>query len=370
MNSAKTKLNSSVGFTLVEVMVSTAVLSILMVVMLTALDSIQGSWTRTKARVDQFRGARVAFEAITRSLSQATLNTYWDYYYPATQSNVPPQSASTVPAGYVRQSELQFWTGSASDLGTGDTAGANFPGQAVFFQAPLGQSETYRGLASLLNARGYYIQFGDNQSQRPDFLPDAVVPVKHRYHLMEYRPPAEAVTTNGQSLQGNTVYSKRATWYHEDLANASRLLADNILLLIISPQVPAESITDPAQRPWWIAPAYRYDSRDSNNATAKIDGITVDATNNIQQGTQHLLPPQLRVTMIAADESSVARWMDSQGQEPFDLQKEADAPFTDVALYDRDMQRVKDKLTSLHLNYRVFSSVISMRNASWDSRTF
>lgn len=361
------------GFTLVEILVSTVVLSILMLISLTSLESMQKSWKSTRVRVEQFRGARTAFETMSRNLSQATLNTYWDYYYAETRSNVPAVNGSTPPAGYGRQSELHFWSGPAHEAVAPGAVQSRYPGHAVFFQAPLGQSEQHRGLSALLNARGYYIEFGSDAARRPEFLPDGVTRVHHRYRLMEYRPPAEIVSTNAP---GNAVYSKPDVWFREGIATASRVVADNIVLLVIMPLVPEEALVQkasgPALAPTWIAPIYRYNSKDCNNGTPQVDPISLDSFQSIRQGTQHLLPPQLRLTLVALDEAGAARWAEMTGDEPVDLQVEAQAAFTnpEPAQYNADLQKVKDYFQSLKINYRVFSEVITLRNARWDSQTF
>lgn len=364
------QLSGRQAFTLVELLVSTGVLSILLVVTMSALETMQRSWRDTKGKVNQFRGARVAFETITRNLSQATLNTYWDYYFQATSSNVPPADISQPPLGYVRQSELDFRVGRSKDLAASAASELEYPGHSLFFQAPLGLSQSFRGLGSLLNARGYYVRFVSNESQRPEFLPGGVVPVKHRFQLMEYRPPAEQVTIEGKALLGNTVYTN-ANWFKQNLDAVSRPIADNILLFIVSPQVPEnEGEGATTKDPWWIAPAYRFSSRDANNATPGLDGPTVKADGTLNQGTQHLLPPLVRVTLIAGEEGSVSRWLAAQGNEPVDVAVAAGAPFTEAQHYERDLDRVKGYLTDQHLNYRVFTATIPMRNAAWDSNTY
>ncbi len=354
------------GFTLVELLVSTGVLSILLLVTMTTLDTMQRSWRETKGKVSQFRGARIAFETITRNLSQATLNTYWDYYYTATESNVPPAEGAAPPAGYVRQSELDFRVGPGTDLGPPGATAAEYPGHGLFFQAPLGLSQGYRGLGSLLNARGYFVEYRSNEDGRPGFLQEhqSVAP-KYRYQLMEYRPPAEEVA----GLKGNSVYTDPA-WYKRDLAAVSRPIADNILLLLISPQVPAETVAGTGKKKEWIAPAYRYSSRDANNATPALDKPAVRQDGTLSQGTQHLLPPLVRVTLVAAEQGSLDRWLAASGNHAVDIAVEADAPFTEARHYDRDLDRLKLYLAEKRLNYRVFTSTVALRNAAWDSTTF
>lgn len=357
------------AFTLVELLVSMAVLSVIMLVTMSALETMQRSWRETRGKVNQFREARIAFETITRNLSQATLNPYWDYYYTQTGSNVPPSESTVSPAGYIRQSELDFRVGRAAELAGAEASEASHPGHSLFFQAPLGLSQHYRGLGSLLNARGYYIRFGSDESRRPAFLPGQKVPAKKRYQLMEYRPPAEKNAQQEGELQGNTVYQNNQ-WYAQDAGVVSRPIADNILLLVISPQVPEETAAASGRKKSWLAPTYRYQSRDADNSTPALDGPQPGPDGTLDQGTQHLLPPLVKVTLVAGEEATMKRWLDENRNEPMDLLSLAEAPFTEAQHYDRDLGRLKAYLDSLRLNYRVFTTTVTLRNAAWDSSTF
>ncbi len=62
------------GFTLVEVLVSAGIIVVIMVVLLAMTDQTQRLVKSTSAKVEQFQQARVAFEAMTRRLAQASLN--------------------------------------------------------------------------------------------------------------------------------------------------------------------------------------------------------------------------------------------------------------------------------------------------------
>ena len=352
------------GFTLVEMMVSTVVLALLLIVIVSAMDSVQRSWRRSREKVDQFRSARAAFETITRQLTQATLNTYWDYHYAETGSNAPPVETATPPSAYVRQSELHFITGQASEL-IGDTVTRPVSGHALFFQAPLGHSSQFRGLGSLLNGRGFYVQWRSNESTRPDFLPSGVSPVKERYQLMEYRPISEQATVDGRALRGNSIYTNPDGWFKEDLELQSRAVASNILALFISPRT---AQTEEGSEPWWIAPSYRYDSRDTDNSTAALDKLVITEGGVVRQGTQHLLPPLVRVTLIASDEESFARWLELNPEAGGKILERAGAPFAAAGQHDQDLVALKQYLDGEHLNYRVFSQSMPLRNAAWDSR--
>ena len=366
------------GFTLVEIMVSTAILSLLLMLVISVLDQTQRSWQQSRSRVEQFRDARVAFELLTRNLSQATLNTYWDYFYVGQDPpNQPPPvtdgAAPQPPDAYMRMSELQFRVDQTTNLLSGNAA--QRPGHAVFFQAPLGLTVNpeYRSLSNLLNARGYFVQFGSDEDLRPGFLGASIEP-RHRYRLFEYRPPAEAFTAGGQSYQGNTIYVNPDGWYQDDVDLVSRPIADNIILLMISPQVSEEATAarqPPNNVPYWIAPQYRYNSLDPDNSTSTIAPVTVDPdTSRLNQGTQHLMPPLLKVTMVALDEASAQRWNEDNNNTAVDILQQANAPFTNVANYDDDLERLQDYLNDQRLNYRVFTSTVGIRSAKWDGRTF
>ena len=113
------------AFSLIELLISLAVLSVLVVLAASLIGTIQDVWKRSSARTEQFRSARQALETISARLSQATLNPYW----------VVQTNASGVPVRYERQSDLRFLTAQAPTL----TALAQ-PGGALFFQAPTGYS--------------------------------------------------------------------------------------------------------------------------------------------------------------------------------------------------------------------------------------
>jgi uncharacterized protein (TIGR02599 family) len=249
-------------------------------------------------------------------------------------------------------------------LGSGATPSDN-PGHAVFFQAPLGLSQQYRELGTLLNARGYYVQFGSDMKNRPPFLAERGVPEKLRYRLMEYRPPSERPSL---SLQGNTVYAKPDTWFQQDRADASEPLADNIILLLVSPRI-SEAMAEAANRnATWIAPSYRYNSLDCDNSTITPEKVQILQDGTAVQGTQHLLPPHVQITLVALDEPSAQRFAEQSANRSVDILGEAGAPFTIAADYDRDLSHLKDYLNSKRLSYRVFTSSVTMRSARWDSR--
>lgn len=340
------------GFTLIEVALSMTILSVIMLVSVQVLDQTQRSWKRGVANVEQFREARMAFESITQNLRQALLNTYLAYQYNDGDTPTVPQSKTQEPQGYIRQSELQFVTGPAADLlGGGQTAALS--GHAMFFQARLGLSDRagYESLSKLLCGRGYFVMHGSDEAFRPPHVPD----VRSRFRLWEYRPPAEE----------NTVYSaETGRWFQDattgiitDAENAakpahSRPIAENIVALVISPQVTQQDATRMKREPWWIAPAYTYDS-------TALANVSMDNP----QGTQHMLPPRVMVTLVAIDESSARKLAE---QHPDGMpQLIPDGAFTLCESRQADLEALETTMRDKRLNYRVFSSTITMRNSKW-----
>lgn len=217
-----------------ELLVSTALIALLMLLLLGTVDQTQSVWKRTTAKVAQFQASRAAFEAMNRRLSQATLNTYWRAF---------DAVSANAKADYLfrRQSELQFLSGHISDATTNSgkipgifTANPSlvgltkptdraYPTHGVFFFAPIGITEEaglagsgfeatrrFRGLDSMLTACGYFIEYGDDPS-RPKILPVATattagVPARNRFRLMELSVPAEEVNVYKRldSVAGNT----------------------------------------------------------------------------------------------------------------------------------------------------------------------
>lgn len=340
------------AFTLVEVSLSMVILSVILLVSVQVLNQTQRTWKRGVARVEQFREARMAFESITQDLRQAILNTYHAYQYNTGDTPTVPASKTQAPTRYIRQSELQFITGPATTL-LGGGQSSNLVTHSMFFQARLGLSdrEGYDGLSRLLCGRGFFILHSSDEAFRPQHVTD----MRSRFRLWEYRPPAEQ----------NAIYiSKPGEWFQTaatgvisdadsiDKPSHSRPIAENIIALIISPEVTADDAALKSTQPWSIAPKYAYDSTELANET----------TDN-PQGTQHMLPPRVLVTLVAIDESSARNLADRNPEGMPQLVPEG--AFTQRQDYAADMASLEAALKAQQLNYRVFSSTITLRNSKW-----
>jgi len=323
------------------------------------LSTMQRGYTRTMDKVEQFREARIAFETISQHLAQATLSPYWDYYYAETGSNVPPVGQPVAPAAYVRRSDLHFISGKAEDLLTGVLPQSEIGGHAIFFQAPLGLTQSGASLGSLLNARGYALQLLGDEAERPPFIHAGIVPIRKRWRLVEFRPPAER---GALGAGWNAVFDRPDTWYRDGLGSSRRIVADNILFLLFSPQLASGADTEEIVS---IAPRYQYNSRDADNSTPAVDDVRIDLNGNARQGTQHLLPPLVRVTLVAADEPSVRRWTELGKTESLNLAQEAGVRFERAEEYAQDMAALEEYLHQQQINHHIFTALVSLRSAKW-----
>ena len=246
-----------------------AVLSLLMVMVFSMVDQTQKTWNIARSRVSQFREARVAFEAVTRSLTQATLNPYWDYDYgnfKYTTNTTNP----TVPEGYQRQSELHFVSAPSIELLGTVTGSDRRPGHAIFFQIPggFGVKDQNSQFNDLLNARGYFVEYGNDEAFKPSFLAAETKP-RWRFRLMELRPPTESLLIYLKDLksEGNlgvgASKDKLRGWFTEQMSQEFeggtivRPIADNIIAAFFLPKFPEND-----DRGFVLAPKYVYDSRE------------------------------------------------------------------------------------------------------------
>lgn len=335
------------GFTLVEVLVASVVFTLLLMVAMSVLGQASSVWRRSADRVEAFQSARLGFDLLTRNLSQATLNTYNDYFDSnnrtlASYGDALLTRTNFMPVRYGRQSELQFVCGPA---GKSSLPGTPDTGSAVFFQAPLGysQTNTFAKLQSLLNPCGYYIQFTNNSSIPPFVNADNV----YRYRLMQFLAPSEKSTVYGSVTNLNpTDYSWFLTPIRTE-TNSVQPIADNIIALVVRPCDPAQANTAPDA----LVREYAYNSR-------------LNANINPQPITANQLPPALLVTMIAIDESS-ARRIAAGNTPPAAIQSALGGRFQDAGSFDSDLESVKKDLTDANIQYRVFDTVVPILETKW-----
>ena len=113
-------------------------------------------------------------------------------------------------------------------------------------------------------------------------------------------------------------------------------------------------------------------ARDPDNAVLTTDyGYDSSPDGRFPQSLSvHQLPPTIQVTMVAIDEASAAR-LDT-GATPPDLGLAG--LFTTVGDvtneanpgYAQDLQTLGSRLAAKHINYRVFTTTVSVRGAKWN----
>jgi len=390
------------AFTLVEMLVSMAIVVMLLGILLSIVDATRQTWTYTRAKVSEFQDAREAFESITRQLSQATLNTYWDYNSP------------TNPTAYHRQSELRFISGDSATLLNGVTSGGTAlqtVTHAVFFQAPFGyvSNPAYENLKTLLNTWGYFIQFGSDQNFRPGFINNLKNPprLRYRFRVMEYMEPSDELTlytyTNGHSVynnnhtQGSLPWYAATTWFTNPLSTwfgeaspsltgtgpTLRVLGENIIALVLLPKLAPDQIASLNSAPGSSGTysdaslvssepgfPYFYDSTGGGVSGDDMGGNTsnpsLDSTNQ--------LPPVVQVTLVAVDEPSYSRFQGIKTTMPSSTILPLSTLFKSVGSttdptkpngYAADLQTLQNALQAQQINYRVYTENVSIQAAKW-----
>ena len=399
------------AFTLIELLLSMAILASLMLVVTNVIGIVQRTWSRTSSKVSEFREARMALELITRNLAQATLNTYWqsiDNSGGATKTFQTLSDRSGAAAkGYVRQSELQFTCGPTATLLSGGSAD-KYPGHGVFFQATLGITNLISGggavntenMVNLLCGRGYFLNWGDDSAFRPPFLnakTDIVRP-RFRYRLMEYSPTAETnqiyLDTTTTDLSKRRPITDRFNLWFQEAAGATaqaqtgekastrafvRPIAENIICMVISPQGDSKTAlygggAGGKSDPTWIAPGYGFDSTviDNSQSDTAYQSDTRTST-TLSQVTQHQLPPLIKVTLIAVDGPSGEKLAESSSLRG-EISTALNGLFTKAqgynnaaSSYKKDLGTLEAKLIEKHLNYRIYTTTVIMKQAQWSS---
>jgi uncharacterized protein (TIGR02599 family) len=356
MNLPKSARRVAAAFTLVELLVSMAVLIVLLLLVTSVVGSVQTAWKQAHSKVSEFREARRAFDRMVNAVSQASLNNYLVYRYANNADPLTPPSKAlkAQPSGYARFSELQFVCGRSSSTGDPTLTGLSedvSPGHAVFFQAPMGTTSDYR-LPTSLNGCGFFVQFGSDVAYRPDFLTSLNQDEVYRYRLYEYRSPTER----------NRAYDKDSNaagrrWY-EDFAQWSRPIANNVILLVISPRR-SEADNSGTGLPTDIAPNYTYNTKPS-----------AGVANAQQAASDYQLPPMIGITFIAIDEASADNLSYLHGSvAPLADVVGGSTLFTQADRYNQDLDTVVDALVQRKVNFRVFTATIPIRASKWGQGT-
>jgi len=351
------------GFSLLEMLVSVSILSIIFVILLAALFSMTSSWQRSTSLKAQFDASRSAFDAINTRLSEAELSPYWDYEY-------ADADRTKSPSGYVRTSDLHFVSGSAETLAPSGIGSR--PTHSIFFHGAFGIAyddpanaldDGIENMDTLLNGWGFFLEFGPSPNQAAFFNAEANLTPRYRYRLMELQQPSEELSIfndgggdDGADLGEATTPAGTYSWFRDAIASdQAHPIAENVIALIVLPVQEVTLDTTASSSGYLsLAPDYSYDSR----------ALQILPSSPVARATAHRLPPLVRVTLVALDEPSANRLELIHGTSPPPLVNVA--LFQDPEDYDDDLAALETSLVDQNLNFRVFSTLVRLRNSRWN----
>ncbi len=387
------------GFTLTELLVAVAVLTIVLLLVARMIGDTSKIWKNTSAKIDSFRDARLGFEMMTDELRQATMNTYWEYFNASGQTpaqwNATSPSTSFQPVAYGRQSELHFISG-RTNLGLTLPSGTQTT-DGIFFQWPgtYSASTTYTTLTSLLNATGFFVEFS------PDVLPGNTAYVangpptsvlsayqpQYRYRLMQFIQPTESLHVYDYSFTTGTAPNVWFTSYLSTVplhAANVRIVANNVIALVVWPKkvdtandIAVDSSGNPIAGDTALAPAYNYDSRLGLASGTAIPTGTWTPGTNPQPLQMNQMPPILQVAIVAIDEPSAKQLQGFSTTAPAPITNALAATntgtgkalFTVAVDMDSDLAFLQTELATIipHIQFQVFETTIAIRSAKFSN---
>ncbi len=341
------------GFSLLEMLAASAVFLLLIGIVLKMTQATADSWSSSTGKTESFRDARSAFATITRAVSQATLNPYFDYADSSGNFRDQVSSGSFSPTQYIRRSDLQFVAGKSLVA-----SAVQYPvTHAIFFLAPLGYSldASYRNMDGFLNACGFYVCYGEDMAV-PARLSGAIPASRHKFRLMQFLQPTENLAIYDTSVTNGSANWRNTKWFGDALARSSAptsQLAENVVALVIRPKA---SESDENASGVTLAPDYEYDSRDTASQTS------------VNQ-----LPPVVEIVMVVLDDTSAMRLGDSTTPPALGLEN----LFQDASKLEDDLSQLEKTLSAtdgnaagnkIPLRYQVFRTEIALRSAKWSTR--
>ncbi|GAT32234.1 Verru_Chthon cassette protein C [Terrimicrobium sacchariphilum] len=373
------------AFTFIELLVAIAVLMIVMVVLLQITGKVGEIWRSSSGKISAFQNARAAFSTLNLQISRATLNAYNDYVDSSGQGRTEANAGTFVPTRFARASDLHFLSGPAAQIVPGADAAGN-PGDAIFFQAPLGETDDTQ-LASLnraLNSTGFYIQYGEaDASLLPNWL-KSLFPSDKRFRLVQFVQPTQELGIYTATAAGSypAAPSSTSSWLSAFKTPVTaqqpraRVLAEDVALLIIRPRLsPGEeeavagslgSTYNNTTRGSILSPNYHYDSRAWQSGYPSGRVPSTGSTLTRPQLMRNQLPPIVDVAMVCVDRRSVARLGNSSSTPPAEL-KVPSTLFTDSSRLDADLAAYSQQLSNANIRHRVFRSAVEIQGAKWSN---
>ncbi|MDX2081881.1 MAG: prepilin-type N-terminal cleavage/methylation domain-containing protein [Terrimicrobiaceae bacterium] len=383
MSLGRAKRSGQRGFTLVELLVATAVLLVVMLVLLQLTGGVGQIWRASSGKISAFQNARSAFAVIHRSLARATLNTYNDYVDATGAARTASNTSAFVPDRFARASELHFLSGPAAEIVPGAN-GLQNPGHAVFFQAPLGETDeaNLRTLNRTLNSLGFYIRFGPpDEALLPEWLRSffGAGSAQRRFRLVQVVEPTEELGVYSSTANGT--YS---TEWLNPLGNnppagapRARILAEDIPLLVIRPRLaPREEETaasrlgtsySEATRGSILSPNYHYDSRAWQSGYPSGQRINATAAASQRSAVmRNQVPSIVDIVMVSVDRQSLARF-DLTSDSPPEVLRVPAGLFSDASRLDEDLATYSRQLSDAGIRFRTFRTSVELQGAKWSN---
>lgn len=363
MRSHCLQARSRCGMTLLEVLLSTIILSIVLLCIAAAISTIQSSWVKVRAKSDPYRSSRLALDTLSRRVSEATLQQRWEM----------TQKGSSLH--YLPQSDLHFICGPASKL----LSGGRYLGHAVFFQTTRGwdlaQAQStappHERLDETLNAWGYFVEYGaDNSAPKPSFLSSDKLDstdlrTLNRFRLYEWRQPtAELKVFYPQSnLEGPSKLSQATgvssyDWFRQPLQQSSAqqrrtsLVAEHVVAFALIPM--GADTTPQVGQP--------IGSRELEEV---LQSAVYDSRDKTSPYTLHRLPKAFRLIALVVSPEAWTRQPPGQADNLANqIMSWTQSSFDNLQRIPQDFRRVTDMLDQQRLPYKLVSTVIPMAEGS------
>ena len=346
----KKALIARAGFTVLELLVACAIFAVMMGLISMAISQMTKAIQTSTSKVDAFQNARNAFETVSRTLPNATLNPYIDYYIVTNSSYTNRGTNTNAPSYYGRASDLNFFITNASPqiiVNVTDTVT-----HAIFFQAPLGYNTNTNSTfpQGILNPCGFFVAYGVDIGRTNMMTNYTGLKNNYRFRLHQWVNSSEKLQVNTSTgvitnnWIGNGVLKLGTTW-------GCRPLADNIIAFIV--RVPATNSTGGFTN---VPNSYFYNSSQ-----------TWPSSSTTQPAQMNQLPPFVEITMVAVDENAMIRLAGSATDASLAATAlgvpSLSSLFSSASSYTNDLNTITAGLNSKNVPYRVFTTIVPLRGA-------
>ncbi len=286
------------AFGLLELLIAMTILIMLMGVIFFSISQVSKLTIKTKTEIDGYRSVRFGMEIINRKLSQATLNSYWDYY--TNDGKRVKDYNVQEPSTYGRYSELHFVSAPLNKLGITSPSKSH----GIFFQSPQGYSQNsdLQGVKGLLNISGFFC--GEYIIPAPISLFKS----EKRFGLLEMLIPTEQSNIYASRFQTDINQGSNYAWFlgwmgDLDTRRYIAPVAENVLTAIFVPHFSISDDVGVLNSENSLTPNLFYDSRQigPNNSTVKL---VRRVGGSWQASWLHQLPPFVDVYLLGVSETS------------------------------------------------------------------